>query len=117
MSLEKLQLAFELLIDTLKSDLVFSELRKTKYEVQLIFSNQLVVYLRYNIFEEYGYNIIFSDMPYDRIRFDNLDDRWEVDTKPHHQHIRRKKQAISSPMNGNPAHDIPILVEFLKKYI
>jgi len=61
----------------------------------------------------------FSQKPYDRIRFDNFDEFWAVSTRPHHYHLRNKKDAIESPMIGDPQHDIPLLIKYilLKKQI
>ncbi|MHA1917045.1 MAG: toxin-antitoxin system TumE family protein [Candidatus Ranarchaeia archaeon] len=52
--------------------------------------------MRYNDFDEYSYQIMFSHKSLDRARFDNYDDKWKVSTRPHHFHPRNKKNAISS---------------------
>jgi len=74
----------------------------------------VVIYIRYNEYGEYGYQIKYSPRKNDFLRFDNFDDRWDVSTKPHHFHQGNVK-VISSPMSGDPNHDIPILVKFIKK--
>lgn len=71
------------------------------------------LYIRYNDYDEYFYQLIFSQKPYDRIRFDNFDDRWDVPTRPHHYHPRGQQLANESPMNGDPHNDMPILITFL----
>lgn len=38
---------------------------------------------------------------------------WKVKSRPHHFHSRGDKKAIESPMNGDPKHDIPILLNEL----
>ena len=41
---------------------------------------------------------------------------WEVNSKPHHFHPRGEKIAFESSMNGDPKHDISILLkELLEK--
>ena len=47
------------------------------------------------------------------IRYNNYDDRWEVTTRPHHFHPRKKKIGIQSPMIGNPEKDIQTLCELI----
>jgi len=56
---------------------------------------------------------MFSQRPNDRIRYDNFDDRWAVNTRPHHLHPRNRGDAADSPMIGSPDHDIPILVRII----
>ena len=65
-----------------------------------------ILFIRYNPYNEYSFNLIFSNIKYDRIRFDNFDDRWDVSSRPHHFHPRGTKYAFTSPMNGEPTHDI-----------
>lgn len=42
---------------------------------------------------------------------------WEVNSKPHHLHPRGVKTAIESPMNGDPKHDILILLKELTEKV
>ncbi len=79
----------------------------------IILQNGLNLSIRYNDFEEYSYQLFYSQAPLDRILFDNYDDRWEVASKPHHFHPRGKKVAEKSPMNGDPRHDIPLLYPYI----
>jgi len=46
------------------------------------------LFIHFNDYSEYGYQLIFSDKGLDRVRFDNHDDHWNVQTKPHHFHPR-----------------------------
>ncbi len=79
----------------------------------MTFFKGIGIYIRYNDFEEYSYQIVFSQEFLDRIRYDNYDEMWNVNSKPHHLHPRGKKAAFESPMNGEPKHDIPILLKEL----
>lgn len=76
-----------------------------------------VLDVNYNKHDQYSYNLIFSSIKYDRARFDNFDDKWNVSTSPHHFHPRHDKFAIESPMNGNPDHDLPLLIGYIGKQI
>jgi len=78
------------------------------------FKMGFTLYIQYNDFNEYSYHIQFTQKPNDFIRYDNYDDRWNVKTKPHHLHQRWKKEAITSPMQGKPEMDIPILIKIIK---
>jgi len=109
-----LRKARELLIDLLGNDIIKDELDDTYSQLKLIFNSGIVLYIRYNEYGEYGYQIIFSPLKDDFSRFDNFDDRWDVPSKPHHFHKKGDKEAIASPMLGNPTHDIPILVKYLR---
>ena len=37
-----------------------------------------ILYIRYNDFDEYSYQLLFFQQEYDRIRFDNYDKIWDV---------------------------------------
>jgi len=74
-----------------------------------------VIFIRYNHYGEYGYQIKYSSQKNDFSIFDNFDDRWDVTTRPHHFHKKGSFKAVASPMLGNPTHDIPILVKFIKE--
>ncbi len=79
--------------------------------LKITFLKGLVLYIRYNDYDEYSYQLIFSQKPLDRIRYDNYDDMWNVKSKPHHYHPKGEKTAIESSMNGDPKHNIPILIK------
>lgn len=87
------------------------------YQLMLSFTTGIRLFIRYNEFEEYGYQIVFSRKKYDIARFDNFDDRWPVASSPHHFHPRNNKSVEKSPMIGLPAKDIPILIEFIQNEI
>jgi len=81
----------------------------------LAFLNGLTVYIRFNDYQEYSYQVVFSLKPNDRIRFDNFDARWSIDSQPHHFHPRCKENGIQSPMKGDPNYDIPILIKIIRQ--
>jgi len=78
--------------------------------LRVIFHNEIYLFIRYNDYGEYSYSIIFSPNPDDQMRFDNYDDIWNVKSRPHHFHVRGMQSVIDSSMNGDPNHDIPILI-------
>ena len=81
--------------------------------IKIHLRNNNIIYIQYNVYDEYGYSIIFSKIELDRCRFDNYDDKWELSTRPHHFHPRYKKEAIASNMNGNPEEDLPYLCSLI----
>ena len=81
--------------------------------LKITFFRGIVLHIRYNDYDEYSYQLNFSQEPDDRLRFDNYDAKWFVSTRPHHYHPRGKKMATESPMNGDPQHDIPILIKYI----
>jgi hypothetical protein len=74
------------------------------------------IYIQYNNFDQYSYSLIFSGNQFDRIRYDNYDVRWDVQSSPHHMHPYLLKNAEESPMNGDPEHDITLLCENLLNF-
>jgi len=110
-----LQEARLLLIKSLEGDIEVLELDFILYQLKVIFFNGTTLYIRYNEFNEYGYQILFSSKKYDYVRYDNYDDRWNVRTRPHHFHPKKQNPVRDSPMIGDPTHDMPILIRFLKK--
>lgn len=117
MGLTKLRRASDILVSSLIEHYQSVELRENRYELLMTFKIGIRLYVRYNNFGEYGYNIIFSSIKYDRIRFDNFDDRWQVSTKPHHKHVRRTKNVVDSPMVGYPDQDMIHLVNEIKQFL
>jgi len=81
--------------------------------IKCIFTDGSVLYVRFNRYNQYSYNLIFSSIKYDRVRFDNFDDRWKVLTRPHHFHPRYDNLAYESLMNGDPDHDLPLFIKHL----
>lgn len=67
-----------------------------------IILNDCILYLQYNRFGEYGYQLVFSEKENDLARFD-----------PHHFHPRWNSYAFDSPMQGEPDKDIPLLCELI----
>jgi len=53
-------------------------------------------------------------MEEDRARFDNYDDKWDVDSRPHHFHPLMSTFATPSPIVGNPEEDIAQLCHLIK---
>ena len=82
--------------------------------LKIIVKNRIIIYVRYNNFQEYSYIVLFSLKKGDRVQFDNFDVRWVVSSRPHHCHPRFKIEAIESQFNGTPKHDIPILCSLVK---
>ncbi|MHA1273429.1 MAG: toxin-antitoxin system TumE family protein [Promethearchaeota archaeon] len=109
-----LQRARKILINLLDIEIILEELDYHLSQLKIILKSGITIYIKYNEFEEYGYQIVFSPQKNDFSRFDNFDDRWNVSTKPHHFHDKNKNRVIESPMIGEPEHDMPILVNYIK---
>ncbi len=112
--LNSLQDARLLLLQSLSEEVLFDELRSDIYQLKVVLNSGIQLYFRYNEFNEYAYQIVFSAQKGDYARFDNYDDQWDVKTCPHHFHERDSKVVSSSPMIGIPSHDIPLLINYLK---
>ena len=112
-----LQKARALLIELVGKEIIKDTLDEIFSQLHIVFKSGLILYIRYNEYKEYGYQIIFSTEKNDFSRFDNFDDKWDVSTKPHHHHIKGSDIVIASSMIGEPTHDIPLLVAYLKKEI
>lgn len=69
----------------------------------------------YNNHDQYSYSIIYTQSKYDRIRFDNFDDRWDVASRPHHLHLRGSNIVRHSSMTGTPGLDIAKFIEIIKE--
>jgi hypothetical protein len=91
-------------------------LDKERPVLKIVFNFKVGLNIRYNDFGEYSYSVIFTPNPDDHLRFDNYDYRWDVNTRPHHFHIRGLKSTIESPMVGDQNHDIPILLKIIQDY-
>ena len=115
--LDKLTAARKLLLNKLLSEIKDEYIDDERPFLKITFFIGLVLYIRYNDYDEYSYQLVFSQEPFDRIRYDNYDNMWEVNSKPHHFHPRGEKTAIESPMNGDPKHDILILLKELTEKI
>ena len=111
---EKLIVARKILLDTLLPKIKNEYIDDDRPFLKIVFFNGSLLYIRYNDHFEYSYQLIYSQKPLDRIRYDNYDDMWNVISKSHHFHPKGEKIAVESPMKGDPKHDIPIL---LKKHL
>ena len=111
---EKLIIAKDLLENNLAYKIKKLSLDFTYKQLHITFFDGIQLYVVYNDHDEYSYSILFSKLELDRCRFDNYDDRWNVSTRPHHFHPRKKKEAIQSIMKGIPDQDMDKLIEFLK---
>ncbi|MFX0098985.1 MAG: DUF6516 family protein [Candidatus Hodarchaeota archaeon] len=91
------------------------ELDSNRPLLTISFTKGIKLYIRYNDFGEYSYQVQFSHVKDDRIRFDNYDTTWPTKTAPHHVHQVGTGDAIDSPMVGDPAKDMPHLIKMLKQ--
>ena len=114
-TISKLINARRFIFQALQKEIINSELDHSIYQLKILFSQGTVLYIRYNKYDEYAYQVIFSKRKGDWIRYDNFDDIWSVSTKPHHFHSRYNKPIMESRMIGDPEHDMPKLIEFLKE--
>ena len=101
------KILLENLLPKIKNEYVDDELPY----LEISFFKGLFLYILYNDNEEYSYQLIYSQKPLDRIRYDNYDDMWNVKSKPHHFHHKGEKTAIESSMNGDPKHDMLFLLK------
>lgn len=81
------------------------------------FNNGSRLYIAYNDFDEYAYQLIFSFEPLDRIRFNAMDKSWNVDEPPHHFHPRFDEKGYNSPMLGIPSEYFPLFIIILNLII
>ncbi|HMF31379.1 MAG TPA: hypothetical protein VKK79_08200 [Candidatus Lokiarchaeia archaeon] len=111
---DKIELAQDILEEDLGDLLenILFDFEIPRFTATLVDRTKIII--RYNNYDEYAYFIIFSESLLDRCLFDNYDQRWEVESSPHHFHPRFSKPAFSSPMNGNPELDIRLLCELIQ---
>ncbi len=107
----KLAIARKILLNELLPKIKNESIDDERPLLKIDFFKGIVLYIRYNDYDEYSYQLVFSQEPLDRIRYDNYDILWKVKSNPHHFHLRGEKEAFESPMNGDPEHDIPILLK------
>jgi len=107
--------ARRLLMEALGTEILETEMDTSIYQLKIKFNQGSILFIRYNKYNEYAYQVIFSKKKNDFIRYDNFDDKWKGSTKPHHIHSRFDNPIVESPMIGVPKHDMPILINFLKK--
>ena len=116
-SRKNLELARNIIIkeyDTLVREIL---LEKDRPVLKIVFNIEVYLYIRCNDYGEYSYSAILSPIPDDQMRFDNYDDIWDVKTRPDHFHVRGMQSVSDSPMNGEPNHDIPILLKYILESI
>ena len=106
--------AFNIIQIELQKEILATELDLDAGRLKISLNNSLIVYIRYNNFQEYSYIVQFSLRRDDRVRYDNFDDRWSVSSSPHHCHPRFRRDAIKSVFTGNPKSDLPILCKMIK---
>jgi hypothetical protein len=106
---EKLQAAFDIILKNYGNLVREINLDKNRPVLKVILQSQITLHFRYNDYGEYTYLIIFSPVPDDMMRFDNYDDMWPVNTRPHHLHTRGLTSVLQSPMKGFPQKDIPLI--------
>lgn len=111
--LDELNVARKILLEDLLPKIKNEYIDDERPFLEISFFKGLILYIRYNDYEEYSYQLIFSQKPLDRIRYDNYDDVWNVKSNPHHFHPKGEKTAIESSMNGDPKHDMIILIKEL----
>jgi hypothetical protein len=109
-----LQLAQSLLEKDLANLILSIHLRPSLKSITLELREGIFGHVKYNDFQEYGYNITFSSLALDRCRFDNYDNLWAVRSRPHHFHPRYAQNGFASPMVGDPEKDIPMLCVLLQ---
>ncbi|TFG19435.1 MAG: hypothetical protein EU530_06230 [Promethearchaeota archaeon] len=113
--IENLRRVRKLLLKSLEFEINYSEINEDLSQLKVLLKSGIIIYIKYNQFGEYGYQILYSRKRADWSRFDNYDDRWDVETRPHHLHERGNKVAQSSPMIGDPNKDVQKLVKYVRK--
>ena len=108
---ENLSLARQIIVDELLDEIKEIIIDDERPRLKITFLKGFKVYIRYNDFGEYSYQLTFSQKVEDRTRYDNFDKKWLVTTQPHHLHPRGELKAINSPMKGEPQHDIPLFIQ------
>ena len=112
---ELISAARQLLLEALQQSIITESLSLEGCYLKMLFRDGSRLFVTYNKYNEYSYQYLYSLNKYDRERFDNYDKHWDVRSQPHHFHSRGSTVVEHSPMMGDPQHDIPILINFLKK--
>ena len=99
----------DILFNSLKRNILDLELNVSLYQLKITFTTGFVLYIRYNEYNEYGYQLVFTKKKDNFVRWDNFDDRWDVSTRPNHFHSRYNKDVHKSQMIGQPSKDMQIL--------
>ena len=69
--LDKLTAARKLLLDELLSEIKDEYIDDERPFLKITFFIGLILYIRYNNYDEYSYQVVFSQEPFDRFRYDN----------------------------------------------
>lgn len=109
----KIHFAKSIITEVLVKRILSTDVDEDNNRLRIRLRGNIFIYIRYNDYEEYSYSISFSYNKLDRIRFDNYDKHWKVESHPHHFHPRFEKIGTNSPMKGDPELDITILLENL----
>lgn len=112
-AIDKVNRAKKLLEKILDKSIITLSINLKYYRIHLTLKDGVNLYIVYNNYDQYSYNVIFSNIEMDRCRFDNYDDQWDVSSKPHHFHPRYKNETETSQMKGDPDVDIPLLCKLL----
>jgi hypothetical protein len=107
-SREKLEEARDILMERYRASVREIILENDRPVLKVKLNSEISRFIRYNDYSEYTYLAIFSPEPDDLLRFDNYDNQWDVDTRPHHFHPRGSDTVLASPMQGIPESDIPL---------
>lgn len=107
--------AIELFIEKYPHQIISFDKHQILPRVKIVLEGNILLYIRYNDYGEYSYQLIFSNKTNDGISFDNYDEHWDIDTQPNHKHVRYEDKVIESPMCGDPDIDIPILVQEIEE--
>lgn len=62
---------------------------------------------------DYAYQLLDNDEP--RVRWDNKEHFPSISSYPHHLHVTAT-QTASSSLNGDPTHDLPLVLEYLESH-
>jgi hypothetical protein len=108
-----LEQAKDIVIEKLGSKLLSFTIIPDLNRLKIEFTDGSILYIGYNKFGEYGYQLLFTSNELDRVRFDSMDALWSVGSKPNHFHPRFVKEGFNSPMVGDPVHDITILCDLI----
>ncbi|MCE7736536.1 MAG: hypothetical protein GPJ54_16765 [Candidatus Heimdallarchaeota archaeon] len=114
-ALQKILEAQSLLVEKLGSTIKSMTLNKRGKELKVILLSGIAVYIVYNNYDQYSYSIVYTQSKYDRLRYDNFDNRWDVVSRPHHLHPRGSKTAKESSMTGTPSLDIAQVIQILNE--
>jgi hypothetical protein len=112
-TIEKLEKARELLVPSLIRTITGVHLSDEHYTLRIDFEQHSILYVKYNDYQEYSYQILLSHQGSKSIRYDNFDDRWDVSSRPNPVHMA-DKTVVASPMNGDPVHDMPLLIKVIQ---